>query len=578
MKLILKQYLASLGERDELDAVLPDLLSQLGLNVFSRPGRGTRQDGVDVGAVGALEGDEDKVYLFSIKPGDITRQSWAEDSVQALRPSLVEILDSYIPNRMPPEHRSKDVVICICCGGDIQEQVRPNIRGFTTQHARTGVSFEEWNGDKLAELILNNFLREDLLPKNARTLLRKAIALLDEPETSHGHFAKLMLALSSVDTSKEKDAVTAVRQIVICLWVLYSWCRETGNLESAYLSAELAVLHAWHVTRQFIGKSTKASKSVSAAFETVCSTYQQVCSKYLEKVVLPHASLPHALSSAVRAADRVDINLRMFDVLGRLAIDGLWAYWGVHRADTDADRAELCMQEAKQRANALAEMVRNNPALLLPIKDDQAIDLTLAILLLTVVGDHELNVHAWLNEMLGRAQFSYSIFGDYPSTIRSYVDLLDRKKDEAFRKEFTEASILYPVMAFWAAMYRFDDVFSGIADFKQQKIKHCNFQYWYPDETSEQHIYIDSDMHGMTLSHLPINKTPGEFLDQIFAECDETPAFKNLSAVKVGLWPLLLIASRYHRIPVPMELFKGIRNTESIADEATESQLQPSTG
>ena len=50
MKLILKQYLSSLKERGELDAILPDLLSQLGLNVFSRPGRGTRQDGVDVGS------------------------------------------------------------------------------------------------------------------------------------------------------------------------------------------------------------------------------------------------------------------------------------------------------------------------------------------------------------------------------------------------------------------------------------------------------------------------------------------------------------------------------------------------
>ena len=70
MKLIIRHYLASLKERGELDAILPDLLSELGLNVYSRPGRGTRQDGVDVAAVGKLEGDDaDKVYLFSIKAG-----------------------------------------------------------------------------------------------------------------------------------------------------------------------------------------------------------------------------------------------------------------------------------------------------------------------------------------------------------------------------------------------------------------------------------------------------------------------------------------------------------------------------
>src|SRR5687768_15576197 len=101
MKLIIREYLASLRERGELDAILPDLLSQIGLNVFSRPGRGTRQDGVDVAAVGKMGGKntKEKVYLFSIKPGDLTRRDWSGGSIQDLRPSLIEILDSYIPNR-----------------------------------------------------------------------------------------------------------------------------------------------------------------------------------------------------------------------------------------------------------------------------------------------------------------------------------------------------------------------------------------------------------------------------------------------------------------------------------------------
>ncbi len=71
MKLILKEYLSSLKERDELDAILPDLLSTLGLSVFSKPGKGTRQYGVDVAAYGSLNGGDETVYLFSIKAGDI---------------------------------------------------------------------------------------------------------------------------------------------------------------------------------------------------------------------------------------------------------------------------------------------------------------------------------------------------------------------------------------------------------------------------------------------------------------------------------------------------------------------------
>ena len=48
MKLILKQYLASLKERAELDAILPDLLSSMGMNVFISPTRGVKEYGVDI--------------------------------------------------------------------------------------------------------------------------------------------------------------------------------------------------------------------------------------------------------------------------------------------------------------------------------------------------------------------------------------------------------------------------------------------------------------------------------------------------------------------------------------------------
>lgn len=213
MKLIIREYLGSLKERGELDAVLPDLLSQLGLNVFSRPGRGTRQDGVDVGAVGSLDGDIEKVYLFSIKPGDLTRRDWSSDSPQSLRPSLNQILDAYIPHRLPAEHRGKDIVICIAIGGDVQEQVRPDLTGYFAQNSKANISFAEWNGDKLATYIQSCFLREDLLPEQARSHLRKSLAMLDEPEISYDHFASLIRALSGVDALTDAQRVTSIRQM-----------------------------------------------------------------------------------------------------------------------------------------------------------------------------------------------------------------------------------------------------------------------------------------------------------------------------------------------------------------------------
>lgn len=143
MKLLFRQYLASLRERDELDVILPDLLSELGYTVYSRPKRGTAQAGVDVAAVGKDDDGERKVFLFSVKQGDLTRQDW-DGTPQALRSSLNQILDTYITTKIPKRYQALKVVICLVVGGDIQEQVRSDVTQFIKRCSTDKISFDEW--------------------------------------------------------------------------------------------------------------------------------------------------------------------------------------------------------------------------------------------------------------------------------------------------------------------------------------------------------------------------------------------------------------------------------------------------
>lgn len=48
IQLVLSHYLSGLRERDELDALLPDLLQAMGHSVLSRAQVGVNQGGVDV--------------------------------------------------------------------------------------------------------------------------------------------------------------------------------------------------------------------------------------------------------------------------------------------------------------------------------------------------------------------------------------------------------------------------------------------------------------------------------------------------------------------------------------------------
>lgn len=568
MKLILKEYLASLKERGELDAVLPDLLSQLGLVVFSRPGRGTRQDGVDVGAVGSINGGTEKVYLFSIKPGDLKRKDWDNETNQSLRKSLNQIQDAFIPHRLPPEHREKDIVICIAIGGDVEEQLRNDLSGYIEQNKKQNITFEEWNGDRLAAHIQSSFLREDLLPEHARSRLRKSLALLDEPEVSYRHFAALIRSLSLVDTLNDVQRITAIRQMSICLWILLSWAREAENTESAYVASEFTLLHAWNIVKQYVGKNTKTSRAVEVAFFSIFSAYQQICSEFLAKNVLPYAGRLHVVSSAVQGSTSLDINLKLFDLLGRLGTDGIWAYWSALRcSEEEHELRDASLKETRMYAASIKLLISNNPVLLLPIKDDQAIDVFIAASLLAVDPNNRDFVRSWFAELTERARFSYEANGKYPCVLHSYSELLEHPKsrDNEYREYATSASILYPVIALWAALFDDKQTYEKVTRMKRELLQHCTFQFWFPDESSETHFYSNSDAHGSTLVDVPLDRSKDEFLAQVFSECEQSPHFKELSAVKSGWWPLIVVACRHYRLPLPLplHLLEGLKKTSA---------------
>jgi len=568
MKLIIRQYVAGLRERSELDAVLPDLLSQMGLVVYSRPGRGTRQDGVDVAAVGSLDGGPEKVYLFSIKAGDLSRKEWNGDSIQSLRPSLDEIIDSYIANRISPEHRKKKIVICVTFGGDVQEQVRPQLKAYIKKNTNRKVSFEEWNGDKLASLIQSNFLREDLIPESVRSNLRKTLALLDEPEAAYGYFATLAETLDGT-FSNDAERIRAMRQLSVSLWILFSWSRELGNLECAYRASEITILHAWNIFRFFGGKNTKASEACRDALISIFQAYRQINTEYLAKII-PHLQSLHALSAAVQGGSSLDVNFKMFDLLGRIALSGLWSYGAALQcAGDDKFRSDQLLAEAAGTAAGVKALISNNPVLYSPIKDDQATDIALAAFLMLVNGDDRLALGTWLREMFQRIRLAFATNERYPCTKELYSDLLEHpvSKEAKYRESVTNASVLYPLMALIATLLKDDKLFTDLASLQSEILTYSNFQLWFPDDATEDNLYTNRDLHGISLCDLSLQSGPEELLKQLSAECDQSPQLWKLSCVQQGWWQLVLVACRHYRLPIPVHLLKGLGETTESGEE-----------
>lgn len=575
MKLVIREYLASLRERGELDAVLPDMLTELGFTVYSRPARGTRQYGVDVAAVGIGRDGVRRVHLFSVKSGDLDRAEWNTASPQSLRPSLDEILDHYIASRIPPEYAALPIAICLTFGGAIDEQVRAEVTGYMNRNTTEQISYEEWNGDRLADVILDGILREGLLPAPLRSHLRKSVAMVEEPDIALDHFGWLLRALAENPGATLAARLSQARLINICLWIMFVWAREADNVEAPYRASERALLEVWHLLKGDVPRSGKSAEAAGLVLNELVELHFTIWDELFEAKILPNADVRHAISSAVDSHASLDVNLKLFELVGQLSLRGLWLVWQLappngpvvlsndylqSLSPTIADATKTTVERIDQLCQQLMQMVSNNRALLSPIGDWQAIDIGLAFTLLACRPGAHGAIDEWAEELAKRTIFAFNVHGRYPITSHSYWDLADHpsERSDEYRQSSTEGSILYPMLALWAAARSKQELFDELAKFKAKSLGHCTFQTWLPDEDSEDNLYLGRDNHGAALTGIPVTAGTQDTLEFVLEEVVANTHYDALSAVRLGHWPIVLTACRCHRLPVPPQVWRDL--------------------
>lgn len=550
MKLLIRDYLASLKEREELDAILPDLLSELGFTVYSRPRRGTLQRGVDIAAVGQDDDGERKVFLFSVKQGDLTRQDW-DGTPQAMRSSLNEIRDVYIRNRVPAKYKDLKIVICLAFGGDVHEQVRESLAGYIADNSTERITFDEWNGDKIAGLVLKGILREEILPKSMRSSFQKAVAMVDEPDIAYQHFERLAGELQRAGEASPKARVRAARQLNICLWILFVWARDIDNLEAPYRASELAILSVWEILRPTIDTKSREAKSLSLVARQLIELHLSILSDFLERKVMPYAQVRHGVSTAIGSQSSLDVNLALFEALGRLSLAGLWIQWLGEQGDQESrETARNALQRFTQTGLAI---IRNNPALLLPISDRQGTDIALFLQLWLHSGLDAVGVTSWLQEMASRLTFTIRTRGRYPTCASDYRELVEHPRDgsDDYFEEATAGSTVIPLLAAWLQALGQEGVVETLSTLVREKLQHCTLQLWMPDATSETALFKGSHSSGRAICDLPLAEGGPQLLATITEACNIDTEFKKLSPIRTGFWPVMLVACRHHQLPVP---------------------------
>jgi hypothetical protein len=514
------------------------------------------QHGVDIAAVGKDEDGKRKLFLFSVKQGDLTRQAWDGSGPQSLRSSLNDIQDAYIPSRVPNEYKDLKIVICLCFGGDMQEQVRSSVEGYINKQTTENLSFQEWNGDRLAELMLRGLLREKLLPRALRVSFQKAVALVDEPDVAYRHFVDLARQLRA-SASNSKSRILAARQIYVCLWILFVWARDADNLESPYLASEIALLETWHLLRPSLGKKTKEATHLGIIIDQVIRLHVLIAATFFEQKIFPHVEKSHALSVAIRTRNSADVNLKLFDLIGRLGMTGLWLRWFSDfrkSLDEPDDNARMLVAQWSEKG---FKLIINNPALLCPLADEQAIDISLFLLLASTNPSVHQHIASWVSEMVGCIDYAVRSHGKYPCIYRHYTDLAKHPKDasDEYRQEATSGSVLIPLLAAWSSAFQDHQALQKLVQLKNSLLSHCTLQLWLPDDDTEQELYTGGRNHGIALTDLPITATGNELFEILVEACQRRDGFKRLSPIRASHWPVVLLACRHYRHPMPPQFW-----------------------
>ena len=555
MKLIFKQYLEELNEREELDAIMPDLLSELGFNILTTPSRGTRQHGVDIAAIGMDEEDNNikKLFLFSLKPGNVTRSIWDNDAPQAIRPSLREILDVYVVKRIAKEHQELDVVICLCIGGEIREEVRDQWTGFVTSHTTSKICFREWNGDKISGLLISGLLGKEFVLPRTRSYFQKSIALVDQPEVSYRHFVTFIDSL--LTGTNEQNIVKSIRQIYICCWALLVWARAERNLDAPFRAVEYFMLKVWDLGRTRFNKKIRIKKAFKQLLLQTIELHIIVADEMLITKFSPYLNTQFAFSLAVKSSSNVDVNLALFEQFGRMCVHGIWLHWMASKLSHEPDRLDY--ERKREHSLDLAiTMVAHNPTLLSPLCDDFMIEIVLFSILANLC-NRENSARQYLILLIEQLDFAIESRRKYPTPTNDYYRLLhydDDRSEEHFKNQ-TLGSILYPMLTRLCNTLGLSEQKAQLVRIIQTFLPHTTQQIFFLNEDSDENIWKGDIEHGTTVVDVPLCRDE-ETYENFFRRCiADHNCFTKLSCTTEKYIPILLTACRLHRIPVPPQLW-----------------------
>lgn len=545
IQLVLSHYLSGLRERDELDALLPDLLQAMGHSVLSRAQVGVNQGGVDVMSTKENEEGGTEVFLFVIKFGNVGRSDFY-GSQQAILPSILQASTEYLRNRLPEALRGFKKRIVLVSNGILKQDAQSDYAALSTQVTEMAplCSLDFWGTDQLSPLIEKYLFDDALLLEKGKSDLRAALAGLED---THSSFSRFVRFVDDCLSAKEDDQDVSgnsrrnrfykrAAAAAIGWAVLLVWAESEGNQKPGVLAGEYLLLRLW-------GESVKLGLQNEAQFtkrfETLAQLHADALLRYYERVM---PSLLNRRNVLRYRPDHVLYMELVCDELGRLGTM-LLLFLALKVDRTRVVAIHSC----------LVSLINEHNGCFLPVYDGQAIDLSLAMGAILATGDTT-SARFMLQECIDRFDTALRQKRIMPVDTDDLEDAMALYYGkETDRARFFQTTTLVPMLGTMAAVLGDQECLNQLSEEIVPRLKGVTKERWFPQKVLETLICSDTYVNtvGISRSLSGFQQSPAEEME-VSLKVPKQAASPEDFAWHGTPWEVLIaISARLHRHPVP---------------------------
>lgn len=533
MKLILKDYLCTMREKDELDSLLLDLLLLAGFNVNNVPKSGERQYGVDI-----IADKDGQAFLFVVKQKNITRETWDSDK-NSVRQSLNEVLDFFAPNLLPKRFHKNAIKIIVVTNGSIDDAVRPNWEGYCRENETRGgrhYSFDFWGIDKLVNMAFDLAFNETLFPASMQSVLRKALYFLDENDVNNNYYESLidsciesLIALKESPKPKQKKCFTSFYMLIN---LIIQWAHQHQRNKIAIQISEYAMFKYW---RYLLANNLFEKNPYMDQLMLLMKLYER-CNERFFHVMISLARMKCELPFE----NVLEHRILLYEIIGFLSS------YGYYLSSFDPRHSQRVI-------NCLIQIMNENQSYKYPLYDKNICELSILFLSMHSNGRKQ-DIVLLIRAIIHGLMINHIQQEKTPSQNDTYEDALaiEFKKPHAH----LVATVLYGGLIEWCCILGCEDEYNRLRDYLKKHFDKISVQIWHLNPDEELLLYEKNAVfEGGVSQHIDLSL---DFASQSAVICNDalSSQVREFSFYEYSFPAIALITSRYYGYPVLPEFWR----------------------